>query len=363
MNKEDISLITFLLDDKTFAVTIEEVQEITAQYEIITVPGAPPFIEGVVNLRGNILPVLDLGKKIGFKQEVAYKNLLIVKVQDNILAIKVSAIVGVLNTKESHIEEIPALLSTQINKKYLKGIIKKKTKEGNQQKDTEILIFVLSLSQILALDEQIVLKKSVALAPIKVEEKEETTNENTMRLATFYLLQQCFGLPISLVQEIIDIDVAKVTPLPYLPPCFLGVINLRGNILWVIDIREFLGLTTQNDNRNIGQVIVIQYEEKQVGIFVDKMGKIENYPTASFQAAPSTLEGTKAEFIKGEIFYYDNLQRKEKKSLTEYTQEIKESIKQIEEVKEQNKEQQIIVVLNEARIFKLPQEVSSVKVK
>jgi len=51
MNKEDISLIVFLLNDKTFAVTIQEVQEITAQYEIITVPDTPPFIEGIVNLK------------------------------------------------------------------------------------------------------------------------------------------------------------------------------------------------------------------------------------------------------------------------------------------------------------------------
>ncbi len=61
-----LQLVTFKLGNEEFGVDILKVQEINRMMDITRIPNAPEFIEGVINLRGKIIPIVDLRKKLGF---------------------------------------------------------------------------------------------------------------------------------------------------------------------------------------------------------------------------------------------------------------------------------------------------------
>lgn len=63
-NKEEMEIVSFKLDEKEYGLKIEFVKEVIRFKKITRVPGAPPFIKGVINLRGSIVPVIDLRYKL-----------------------------------------------------------------------------------------------------------------------------------------------------------------------------------------------------------------------------------------------------------------------------------------------------------
>jgi len=62
-----LQLVTFKLENEEFGVDILKVQEINRMMNITKIPNAPTFIEGVINLRGKIIPIVDLRKRLGFR--------------------------------------------------------------------------------------------------------------------------------------------------------------------------------------------------------------------------------------------------------------------------------------------------------
>lgn len=102
-------LATFVLDREEYGVDVRQVQEIRRVSEITAVPRAPEFVRGVINLRGRILPVLDLKKKLGLG-EVAIQRasrIVVVRVRDRVLGLLVDGASQVLKVPVSRIEPPP----------------------------------------------------------------------------------------------------------------------------------------------------------------------------------------------------------------------------------------------------------------
>ena len=92
-----------------------------------------------------------------------------------------------------------------------------------------------------------------------------------MQLATFYVADMCLALDIGLIQEIIR-DV-KVTRVPHAPPQVRGVINLRGEVTTVIDLRQVLGLAPLDTTSNT-QTLIVRSQGESIGLIVDRVGDI-----------------------------------------------------------------------------------------
>jgi len=102
-------LATFVLDREEYGVNVRQVQEIRRVSEITAVPRAPEFVRGVINLRGRILPVLDLKRKLGLG-EVAIQRasrIVVVRVRDRVLGLLVDGASQVLKVPVSRIEPPP----------------------------------------------------------------------------------------------------------------------------------------------------------------------------------------------------------------------------------------------------------------
>ncbi|KKR83501.1 MAG: Chemotaxis protein CheW [Candidatus Daviesbacteria bacterium GW2011_GWA2_40_9] len=120
-----LQLVTFKLDDEEFAINILEVQEINRMTSITKMPNSPHHVEGVVNLRGRVIPVVSLRKKLGLavKENNEHSRIMIMDIQGTTMGLIVDAVSEVLRIP-SGIVEPPPPLSTDSGTEYIKGVAK-----------------------------------------------------------------------------------------------------------------------------------------------------------------------------------------------------------------------------------------------
>jgi purine-binding chemotaxis protein CheW len=116
-------LVTCRLGREEFAIDILSVQEIIRMVEVTRVPKAPAFVEGVINLRGRIIPVLDLRQRLGMAdaERTEQSRIVVVSVHSLIVGLLVDSVSEVLRIPCSTIEAPPALGST-VGAEFIRGV-------------------------------------------------------------------------------------------------------------------------------------------------------------------------------------------------------------------------------------------------
>jgi len=138
---ETKQVITFELDKEEYAAPILDLKEILRIPEIISVPGVPPFVKGIFNLRGQIVVVIDLEKRFALKREhpVEPRDIIIVEAGGTIFGVVVDEVTGVLRAPVTSIKPTPSLVSTKIHADYLNGVIVlEESGEKGEKEKTEI---------------------------------------------------------------------------------------------------------------------------------------------------------------------------------------------------------------------------------
>lgn len=120
---ELLQLVTFVVGTEEFAVPILSVQEINRMMQITRVPQSPPFVEGVINLRGKIIPVVDLRKRFGMAVEVnsADNRIIVVEVGGRVIGFTVDRVNEVLRIQSSIVEPPPSMVCG-IDSEYVQGV-------------------------------------------------------------------------------------------------------------------------------------------------------------------------------------------------------------------------------------------------
>ena len=150
MNEDRIlQLVTFKLENEEFGVDILKVQEINKMMNITKIPNAPFFIEGVINLRGKIIPIVDLRKKLGFESKPYDKatRIIVIELDGLVLGFVVDSVSEVLRVPANTIEQPPSLIGG-IESEYIEGVGKlderllillelKKIFAGSERKEIE----------------------------------------------------------------------------------------------------------------------------------------------------------------------------------------------------------------------------------
>ena len=138
-------LVVFDLAAETYGVDIGAVREIIRMQDITKVPGAPEFVEGIINLRGNVIPVLDLRKR--FRLDVGTRDkdnrILVVDIGGQDIGVVVDAVTEVLRITPDSVEP-PSSVITTADSVYLLGIVKL---EGR-------LVILLDLEKVLSESEK-----------------------------------------------------------------------------------------------------------------------------------------------------------------------------------------------------------------
>lgn len=137
---------------------------------------------------------------------------------------------------------------------------------------------------------------------MNIATQEEQEIAQRLHLVTFSLMGEVFGLPILDVREIIRMT--EITPVPQAPGFVEGVINLRGQILPVVDLRKRFGITPK-ENDDTTRIVVVELTHAAVGLIVDSVSEVLRIPADVVAPPPSLVAGSiGAEYIKG-IGHYD----------------------------------------------------------
>ncbi len=115
--------VIVLLGEERYAIPMERIQEFIASRPLTRIPNAPAFIRGLINLRGQVLPMIDLGMKLGLPplKDSKFDIILIVEVDGRRLGLKVSGVTELLDIEEESIQETPDF-SSRIQTAFVRGI-------------------------------------------------------------------------------------------------------------------------------------------------------------------------------------------------------------------------------------------------
>jgi purine-binding chemotaxis protein CheW len=116
------------------------------------------------------------------------------------------------------------------------------------------------------------------------------------QLCTFFLQGLFFGVEVERVQEVIRYQ--EMTRVPLAPAVIAGLINLRGQIVTAIDLRQQLGLSART-SEELPMNVVIRRDDGPISLLVDEIGDVVEVDEHLFEHPPDTLDGQRREFIRG----------------------------------------------------------------
>ena len=120
---ELLQLVTFSIGEEEFGVNILKVQEIIRTMEITKVPPPPEFVEGVINLRGKVIPIIDLRRRFGLAPKGHDKNtrIIVIEINNIIVGFVVDAVSEVLRIPASTVEPPPPVVAG-VDSDYISGV-------------------------------------------------------------------------------------------------------------------------------------------------------------------------------------------------------------------------------------------------
>jgi len=116
--------VTFRLKDETYGINVMQVQEVLRVTEIAPVPGAAVFVLGIINLRGNVVTVIDTRTRFGLpttEQDDA-SRIVIIEAEDQVIGILVDSVAEVVELRESEISPAPQT-GNEENSRYIQGVV------------------------------------------------------------------------------------------------------------------------------------------------------------------------------------------------------------------------------------------------
>lgn len=141
---DEMQLVVFSLGREEFAVEVTQVREIMRMEEITRMPKSPHFVEGIINLRGQIIAVIDLAKRLNLEsaERSAESRIIVVEAEDVKVGMIVDSVSEVLRVSADAVEPSPTL-AADVAAAYLQGVVKQDNR----------LIILLDLTKVLSLDE------------------------------------------------------------------------------------------------------------------------------------------------------------------------------------------------------------------
>ena len=143
---ELIQLVSFMLGQEEFGVDVLKIREIIRVPDVTRVPNTPPYVEGVINLRGKVIPVMSMRKRFGLEDLPFDKQtrIMVMDVDDELMGFIVDAVSEVIRVSEEEIQPPPAVVTSGVDHECLSGVISQ----------SERLLVLLNLEKISSREER-----------------------------------------------------------------------------------------------------------------------------------------------------------------------------------------------------------------
>jgi len=243
-------LVTFLLKDEEFGFDIMSVQEIIRLPKMAKLPQTPPYVEGISNLRGAVLPVFDIRARFGMKREARTdrSRVLVIDIDGKRTGLLVDSVRQVVRVGRNEFEPPPAAIRNE-TADYIDGVV---TLDSGKR-----IIIALNARRVCTVDGTDTQAEASATHPEAGQDgeaghaasndgqnknghfqEERSKGHKVHQLVSFQVGGEEFAFPMEHVREILRVQTPK--EVPGAPEHLLGVLTVRGKILPIVDLRRLL---------------------------------------------------------------------------------------------------------------------------
>ncbi|NEQ40418.1 MAG: purine-binding chemotaxis protein CheW [Okeania sp. SIO3I5] len=344
---ENKSYLIFLHNNCFYGVEALSVKEIFLLPEVTAIAEMPNSIIGVINLRGNVLPIMDLNLRFGYQQQEysLTDSLVVIEWQQSTIGIIVNQVYEVKDIPVTEItteiysqgelsdggsernhklhlvtgvakleEKLITLLSSHNLIRYLEevaefsindrdnigALVKENSLEKAEYQEYSKLIFCPNATS----QERAIFQERAKNLRLETQSQDFS---NLIPLAVIGLNSEYFGINLAVVREFTNVQ--KVTPIPCTPEHIFGNINLRGEIVTLLEIRGILNMQIQTTKTNKNKALIFEVNDLVAGIMVDEVFDVMYLNPLDIKSIPTTINHSQAhnEYLLGTVIYQEKM--------------------------------------------------------
>ncbi len=253
------SIMVFEVNGQLFGYETGFIKESVTVEKVFPVPNSKDFIKGIFNLRNNPIPLIDLGLLL-YKNPLNSDIVIVVEKESKISGILIERLKGVIQVDEDKIYDIENIALDDLNKEFFSGYF---------QHNNEIIL-LLKLDPLFDVKKCEIKSKNFYSANKGSGEKEQNIKNSSKGYIIFQIEKEWFAINVDVVQEILSFP-ENISTIPDNPNWLKGLFLLRNSSVVLIDLAEFLGISTSIDRE---RVILAKINNMLVGISVPYVKEI-----------------------------------------------------------------------------------------
>ncbi len=290
---QDNQFVTFALAGEMFAVPMGPVQEIIRVPEVARLPLAPSTLDGLANLRGRVLPLINLRRLFGCEERDNDDSTRAVVINlGQPLGFVVDRVASVMGVEPGQIEPASSIRSI-VAADFITGVIRQESAAHGAQ-----LLLVLDFAKLIEQEFSQVADaarqrtfeqgEASANADSMEDDLDDTVDSEELRLVSFSVADQEYAINIAHVHEIVQLP-ESITALPHTAGHVLGVISLRQRLLPLVSLRSLFGLPGLDAHEQHRIVVIALPGGAQVGLVTDAVKEVLSVPRALAEPMPALL--------------------------------------------------------------------------
>ncbi|BAU22817.1 chemotaxis protein CheW [Caldimicrobium thiodismutans] len=353
--------VTFQIEGEIFAINMAPMQEIIRVPQMVKVPKSPPSLIGLANLRGKVLPIINLRTVFEINEkEIDDSSRVIVVDFGETLGFLVDRVASVIEVDKSKIEETSDVQSI-VKSEFLKGVIKDIAGFN--------MVMILNIDKIFEREFSELYSKKITEAHFKgrkIEEEKEEVFIEERQLISFLVANEEYAIPIENIQEIVQIP-EHISKVPNSEKSIIGMMNLRDKILPLVSLRALFSLPEKELDEEC-RIVVLSLGKLSVGLVVDSVREVLRVSKSLIEPIPSILLKDEGSSEIEEICRLDRgkrlvsiisvsnlLKGKKIKEVLSSVEEEKTEMEQKKEVREQvDDEEQFVVFKIDEQEYAVP---------
>jgi purine-binding chemotaxis protein CheW len=274
-----VSLLSFYLDRQEYALPLDRVREIVPlPAQLSELPRPETAVLGVITLRDRLLPLVSLRALLGLPVEGQREHsgkVVVVSMGDGVVGVVVDATREILHVDPDMVDPAPALLTRGEGDAEISSICRL---DGGRR-----LVALLSPDRLFRSDlvRRILAEQGSASEPQLQPEASAMVDE---QFIIFRLANQDYGIPVAAVSEIAR-PPEHITRLPKAPAFIDGVMNLRGNVVPIVDMRRRFDLSTA-EHAGSQRILMLAIGGVTAGFLVDSVSEVMKVQTDAIRPAP-----------------------------------------------------------------------------
>lgn len=271
-------LLSFRIAGQLYGVPLEHVREvITFAGDLTVIPNAADAVVGLIPMRNSVLPLVSLASLMGLDTHRTLDSssrVVVIEYEGNLVGLVVDEMDVIQRLPEQAIDTVPTVLQRGRGDAQIVAI--GRIAEGG------LLISILSPEKLFG--HHAVAQALSQNTGAKSMEAKAEQDDAVEQFLIFQLGEENYGLPIGSVDEVIRVA-GEITRIPGAPPFVLGVINLRGKAIPLIDQRSRFD-TPSSTHTNKARAIVVTLGTLQAGFVVDAVSEVKAVPLVALSVAP-----------------------------------------------------------------------------